>query len=330
MTVTPQTNASLHEIADELLKHDRIAICGHVNPDGDCIGSTLGLVCALWAAGKEAFPLVADDDPVDGSLSFMPGFSRLQPASSFDGDVDVFVVVDAPSGSRIGEAADELKARSRLSMTIDHHAAPERYGDMSYTDPDSASTTLLVWEVAKHFGLPSEGPQMRDVATCCYSGLVTDTGRFMYQNTNPEAFACASEMVSCGIDVADISECLFQRRSEASVRIDAIATERMRPVGDRALLSWITLEDMESLGASRHDTENAINPIRSIAGFQVACLLKEREDCVRGSLRTKDDTDVAAIAREFGGGGHKAAAGFTLECGICEAVSTMEDRLSRL
>lgn len=170
---------------------------------------------------------------------------------------------------------------------------------------------------------------MRDVATCCYSGLLTDTGRFMHQNTNLEAFRGATEMMACGLDAARISTALFQQRTEASVKLDAIAVDRMVTVG-RALLSWITMGDMEALGADKHDVENAISPLRSIAGFDIACILKEREGCVRGSLRAKDGTDVSAVAREFGGGGHKAAAGFTLECGIDEAVRIMLERLATL
>lgn len=330
MTVTPQTNATLDEIAEELLKCDVVAVCGHVNPDGDCIGSTLGLACALRAVGKTVHALVADDEPVDASFSFMPGFDTLLPASAFDGSVDAFVTVDAPNGQRIGEAADAVKAKAPFTVTIDHHAVPERYSQLSYTDPDSASATLLVWAVAKRLGISFESDAMHDVATCCYSGLLTDTGRFMHQNTDIEAFRGAADMMACGLDPARIATALFQQRTEASVKVDALAADRMRPVGDRALLSWITLDDLQALGAGKHDAENAIAPLRSIAGFDVACILKEREGCVRGSLRAKDDTDVAAIAREFGGGGHVAAAGFTLDCGIEEAVRIMQDRLARL
>lgn len=329
MTVTPQTNTTLQEIAAELLKRDAIAICGHVNPDGDCIGSTLGLACALRAVGKAAFALVADDGPVDASLSFMPGFASLVPAAAFDEPIDAFVVVDAPGAQRIGEAAEAVRAAAPLTVTIDHHAVPERASRLSYTDPDSASASLLVWEVAKLLGISPQGEDMREVATCCYSGLLTDTGRFMHQNANLEAFQGAVEMMACGLDAARISTALFQQRTEASVKIDALAVDRMQVVG-RALLSWISIGDMEALGADKHDVENAIAPLRSIAGFDVACILKEREGCVRGSLRAKDGTDVAAVAREFGGGGHKAAAGFTLECGIDEAVRIMQDRLATL
>lgn len=329
MTVTPQTNATLADIAQALAAAGgRFAVCGHVNPDGDCIGSTLGLACALRSLGKDVCALVADEEPLDRSFSFMEGFDTLLPASRCEGPVDVFVVVDAPNGQRIGEAADALKSSSALTVTLDHHAVPERHADLSHTDPDAASTTLLVWEVAKLLGVPEAS--MEAVAECCYAGLLTDTGRFMYQNANLEAFQGAAEMVACGASPSFVATELFQQRTEASVRLDAIAVDRMRVLGNGAVVSWITLADMEELDATKHDAENAIAPVRSIAGLDVACLLKEREDCVRGSLRAKDGTDVAAIAREFGGGGHVAAAGFTLECSLDEAIAVMERRLGAL
>lgn len=331
MTVTPQTNTTLEEIAAQLMAHESFAICGHVNPDGDCIGSTLGLANALRSVGKEVHPLVADEDPVSQSFSFMKGFDELVPASSFHGDFQVFVMVDAPNALRIGEAAEAVRQRAPLTITIDHHAVPERHSQLSYTDPDSASTTLLIWEIAKLLGITEESEGMRQVAACCYAGLLTDTGRFMHQNANYEAFAGATEMVACGIPVGTISTHLFQERTMASVMLDSIAISHMELIGKGDVaLSWISLEDMERLGATKDDAENAIAPIRSIAGIDIACLLKEREGCVRGSLRAKNDVDVSAIAREFGGGGHRAAAGFTLECTLDEAIAIMERRLAQL
>lgn len=331
MTVTPQTNTTLEEIAAQLMAHETFAICGHVNPDGDCIGSTLGLACALRGVGKTVFALVADDEPPSKSFAFMEGFDALIPASDFEGDFDVFVMVDAPNALRTGEAAEAVRERAKLTITIDHHAVPERHSDLSYTDPDSASTTLLVWQVASMLGFSEGDPALRGVAECCYGGLLTDTGRFLHQNTNYEALAGAAEMVACGISPGRIAMHLFQERTRASVELDSIAVSRMRVLGDGdVVLSWLTLEDMRKLDATKNDAENAIAPIRSIAGIDVACLLKEREDCIRGSLRAKNDVDVAAIAREFGGGGHRAAAGFTLECSLSEAISLMEKRLAEL
>lgn len=331
MTVTPQTNTTLEEIAAQLMAHETFVICGHINPDGDCIGSTLGLANALRSVGKEVHALVADNDPVRQTFSFMKGFDSLTPASGFHGDIDVFVMVDAPNALRIGDAAEAVRQRAALTITIDHHAVPERHSQLSYTDPDSASTTLLIWEIAKMLGISEESEGMRHVAECCYAGLLTDTGGFMHQNTNHEAFAAATEMVGEGIPVGIIATHLFQERTMASVRLDSLTVSHMRLIGEGdVVLSWISLEDMESLDATKDDAENAIESIRCIGGIDIACLLKEREGCVRGSLRAKNDVDVAAIAREFGGGGHKAAAGFTLECSLSEAISTMEHRLSAL
>lgn len=331
MTVTPQTNTTLDEIAAQLMAHGSFAICGHINPDGDCIGSTLGLACALQAVGKRAHALVADEEPVSRTFSFMKGYDQLVPAASFDDDFEVFVMVDAPNAIRIGESADAVRKRASCTITIDHHAVPERHSDFSYTDPDSSSTTLLIWEIASMLGISEESDAMRDIAECCYAGLLTDTGRFMHQNTNHEAFAAATEMIACGISPSRIAMHLFQERTRASVELDSIAVSRMRTIGEGdAVLSWLTLEDMHRLGATKNDAENAIAPIRSIAGIDIACLLKEREDCVRGSLRAKNDVDVAAIAREFGGGGHRAAAGFTLRCTLPEAIELLEARLADL
>lgn len=331
MTATPQTNTSIEEAAEELLKHETFAVCGHVNPDGDCIGSTLGLACALKEAGKKAFALTADDVAPDESFSFMEGFGSVVAASEFSQPVDVFVTVDGPNDERIGAAAAAVKARAGLTLTLDHHADPFRHSDLSYTDPDAASTTMIVWEVAKRLGIGREGEAARRVATCCYAGLLTDTGRFMHQNTDFAAMKAASEMVAAGASPSDVATSLFQQRTEASIRLDGVAAERMEVVGGgSAVVSWISLDDMKALGATSHDCENAIAPIRSLRGVNVSCLLKEREDGVRGSLRAKDDTDVSAIAREFGGGGHKAAAGFTLDCSLKEALSVVEHRLARL
>lgn len=355
MAVTPQTNATLAEIAEAMLSHDDFCICGHINPDGDCIGSTLGLYWALKEAGKRVVPLLADDGGLDESFRFMPGADELVCASAVGRSFDVFVMVDAPGDQRIGEDAAGVRKRANLTITLDHHATSARESNLSYTDPDSASTTLIIWELAGLLGVreasavgansaAGEGSvggvdgktsavsaAARNVAVCCYSGLVTDTGRFMYQNTNIECFKAASEMVACGASPSAIAGSLFQERTAASVAIDAVAAANMRMLANgAAVVSWISALDMEKAGACRNDAENAINVVRSIRGVEVACMLKERDGEIRGSLRAKGDIDVAAIAREYGGGGHVAAAGFTMHCTLDEAVRTIEGRLAGL
>ncbi|MBR2790272.1 MAG: DHH family phosphoesterase [Eggerthellaceae bacterium] len=185
MTVTPQTNTTLAEIAKVLSGADDVVVCGHVSPDGDCIGSTLAVVHGLRSLGKRAFGVVAD--PVPHTLRFLPGADELAPAADFAGACVCFVAVDVPDLRRMGNGAAALHGKAPLTVRIDHHAVPERYSDYSYTDPDAVSTTSLVWEV-----LGLMGAQTAEAATCCYAGLMTDSGRFTFSNTDERAFRLAS------------------------------------------------------------------------------------------------------------------------------------------
>ena len=320
MTVTPQTNTDLASIAEALKAHDDFVVCGHVSPDGDCLGSQLGLAAALKGLGKRVTCLLAKDEPIDERLAFLPGAAELVPAASFDGRAQVFVGVDVPTRERIGEAAAALRDGCELAVTVDHHAVDEAMSDLVYVDPDVASTTMLVWELAGLLGADRAG----DVALCCYTGLVTDTGRFQYQNTDAAAMRAAAEMVEAGA----VSRAIFQNRTLPSVRLEGVAVERMAFGADGAfVLSWLSADDFEAVGAVKADAEPIIDALRSVAGVRAACMLREQGDVVRGSLRAKDGTDVAAIARTFGGGGHVAAAGFTLPCPMDEARRQVREAL---
>ena len=320
MAVTPQTNTDLGAIAEALRSRDDFIICGHVSPDGDCLGSQLGLAAALKGLGKRVTCLLAKDEPIDERLGFLPGAAELVPAASFDGIARTFVAVDVPTRERIGEAAAALLEGCDLTVTVDHHAVDSTMTDLVYVDPDAASTTMLVWELAGLLGAERAG----DVAQCCYTGLVTDTGRFQYQNTDAASLVAASEMVAAGADPALVAREVFQNRRLASIQLESRAIERMVFTDDgAAVASWLSIGDFEELGASKPDAEPIINSLRSVKGVRVACMLREQDQAVRGSLRAKDDTDVSVLARRFGGGGHKAAAGFTLEMELGEAVQTV-------
>ena len=325
MAVTPQTTTDLGAIAEALRSRDDFIICGHVSPDGDCLGSQLGLAAALKGLGKRVTCLLAKDEPIDERLGFLPGAAELVPAASFDGIARTFVAVDVPTRERIGEAAAALLEGCDLTVTVDHHAVDSTMTDLVYVDPDAASTTMLAWELAGLLGAERAG----DVAQCCYTGLVTDTGRFQYQNTDAAAMRAASEMVEAGADPASVSRAIFQNRTLPSVRLEGIAVERMTfGAGGAYALSWLSCDDFEATGAVKADAEPIIDALRSVAGVRVACMLREQGDVVRGSLRAKDDTDVAAVARSFGGGGHVAAAGFTLSCTLDEARRLVDEALA--
>lgn len=324
MTVTPQTNIDLAGIADVLRGADDICICGHMNPDGDCMGSALALRLCLLQMGKNVHVLNPSKDALDGSFDILPGADQLVYAGKFKGPCAAFVAVDAPNPERMGHAAAALQDKAALTITIDHHAAPERMSEYSYTDPDAASTTMIVWELAKAMGVRLT----EEIATCAYAGLITDTGRFQHQNTDPAALKAAYEMVSAGADASKIAEQFFQRRSLASVRLEGRTIDHMQLLDDgRIAISYVTSADLEEFSARKADCEPLVEILRAIDGVKICCMIRQEKDHIRGSFRAKDDTDVAEIARRFGGGGHKAAAGFTLHESLEASLAIVKEAL---
>lgn len=325
--VTPQTNTTLSEIAERLRALDDFVICGHVNPDGDCLGSQLGLYHALKALGKKVTCLLARNEPVDLGLRFLPGIDVMVPASAFEGSAQVFIAVDVPSVERIGDAAT-LHDAATVRFTIDHHAFDTAMAEYTYVEPDSPSASMLIWQLAQH--MDSVTP---DVAQSCLTGLITDTGRFAYQNTTANAFECAAEMIRAGANTVVVNREFFQNRSLASMKLEQIILDRMEFFEEGAFVcSYLTQTDFAQCNAVKADAEVLIDTLRSIRGVKVALILRENgEGEVRGSLRAKDDTtDVSAVARSFDGGGHKAAAGFTFYGCMDEALDEIKTRVLRL
>lgn len=323
MAATPQSNTTLEELASTLLAKDDFVISGHKDPDGDCIGSQLALMHALRALGKRACCVLARSADCVPDYPFLPGIGELEPAVAFDGKCGVFIAVDVPNDERLAEAS-ALRKTAPLSVLVDHHAAPERYCDLSYTDPDSPSTTLLVWRLAKLMGAPLGGP----VALCCYTGLLTDTGCFRYQSTTPESLEDAAEMLRCGVEPGSVATAVFDSKSLARVKLESLVVDHSEIDFQRGCaISWLSLDDFERVGARQADAESVINVIRAIAGVSIAILLREREGSVRGSGRAKGEIDLRPFARSFGGGGHMGAVGFSLDGPLDSAIETVKQTL---
>jgi len=327
MTITPQTNTTLAEIAQVIRSHDKFVLCGHMSPDGDCLGSQLTLWHALKAMGKRATCVLVRDEPVGSSLSFLPGMDEMVPASTFDGVCEVFIGLDVPTRARIGEAACAILDSAADSITVDHHASETTMCNHVYVDPDCAAASMLVWELVK---LLVDEPPLES-ASCAYVGLMTDTGGFRFQNADSAAFDLAARLVANGVDPAWAATNVFQTRTIPSLKLEGIAIDHMRVIANgKVSLSWVDSDDMKRVGASKTDVEPLIDSVRAVEGTMVACLIREQDGRIRGNLRAKDDTDVSALARELGGGGHRAAAGFTLDMPIGEAIELMERKLTAL
>lgn len=310
--------AAFHHATVALRRAASVVVCGHVRPDGDAMGSTLGMTLALREAGIPAVPTLANRETAPSTYRFLPGFGLFVAPEQLEAP-QVFVAVDSPSPERLG-IAEQLMRRAETVIVIDHHPDVEGFGQIALVDRTAAATGQLVWEFA-HALLDTPSA---DVALCCYVGLITDTGRFSYDNTTARAFQDAADMVASGVDPAETARLVYQDRSKASLDIEARAMCRLTVVnGGHVAYAWVTDEDFADLGVLPEEAESLPDAVRLLGGIDVAFLMRQAGDEVRVNLRAKTGFDVGAVARHFGGGGHRAASGLTFQ-------GTMAELLPRL
>jgi len=293
----------------------RVLITSHSAPDGDAIGSELGV---LWLAERLGIAAhVVNRDPHPASLAFLPELDRIAVAaelpSGYELDYDLGVVLECPGLDRPG-----LAGLDRLPLlNIDHHLANERYGAVDFVDEEAPAVGEMVLAMAEAAGVPLPPA----TAMALYTALVTDTGDFCYSNATPRAFAAAARLVAAGAAPHVIAEGLHEHVPARVVRLTgaALGTLELLSEGRLAMVSCDSAM-LEATGARPEDTENLINIPRSIDGVQVAVLLKDYSPTgVRVSLRSRGTLDVQSVARTFGGGGHRNAAGCTIAGGMAEA-----------
>ena len=298
-----------------LLRQPReTVICGHVNPDGDAIGSGLALAELLRAMGHRVTSLLAKGDKPPELYSFFKGYS-FTPANEYQGDPELFIVVDSPNKQRLGDGAAVFD-RAADNLVIDHHPDYDGFARHYCGNPAASATGLLIWQLIKASKLAIT-PQM---AEYCYVALMTDTGRFAFQNTSAESFIAAGEMIAAGADATDASMQVYDSKSLDALRLDARLISRISyAAGGRVVYSWVTEADFAELDVVRDETEGLPTILRSVKGTEIAILLREESGRVRVNLRAKGGCDVGEFARRFGGGGHKSAAGFTIDKTLEEA-----------
>ena len=286
----------------------RVLVTSHAAPDGDAIGSELGVLELIERLGGTG--TVVNRDPHPASLAFLPGLDRITVAGTlpagYESAFDLAVVLECPGLDRPGLAGiDRLPV-----LNIDHHLANERYGVLDFVDEASPAVGEMVLAMVEAAGV-APTPAM---ATCLYTALVTDTGDFRYSNATPRAFAAAARLVAAGAAPHAIADGLHEHVPAQVVRLTAavLATLELLADGRLAVISCDRAM-LAATGAQREDTENLINVPRAIDGVEVAVLVKDfGGDGVRVSLRSRGAVDVQTVARRFGGGGHRNAAGCTI------------------
>ena len=297
----------VEQILDLLREARTICIVGHVRPDGDCIGSQLGLGLALKNQGKDV--TVWNEDPVPDKLRFLDP-DRLVRKPSNGHHFDVVVATDCASLDRLGKVVDHIADRGSF-INIDHHASNTRYADVNWVSPKEPSSGELIYDLCKWAGWKLTEP----ISTCLFAAVSTDTGSFQYPSTTPDTLQTAAELVDRGADLGRICQEVYQSFPLTRVNLlrHVYSTFRLTHQNQTAYF-WLKQRDYARAGATTEESEGLIDHIRSIEGVQVAIVFEEMEPTLtRISLRSKTDkVDVATIAKMFGGGGHKAAAGARL------------------
>ena len=313
--VFAEQRAAFGRISELVDAASTVVICAHTDPDGDALGSGLALAQILrqrWPE-KRVTNLLADNAPVPRLYRFMPGSADFVRASDYEGDPDLFISVDLPSPMRLNLAQGVL-GRARKVAVIDHHPTNAPFGDVSLVRPDAAATGVIVAEFGLYLGVEFTA----QIANCLFCAIVTDTGRFQYQNADSEAFECASMLVDAGASPSEISLNVYQSFRLAYLHLESVVMGRIVTFDHgRISYSYATRADLERTGALPDECDGLIDVVRSVEGTEVALFLKELPNgSVRGNLRSKGEHDISSVARALGGGGHKAAAGFTCEGGI--------------
>ncbi len=307
---------------EETLKSASSVLIGtHLNPDGDALGSALALSHYLDDLGIENE--VVCHHPAPRNLQFLPGVQRVRQVPKEEKH-DLAVMLDLGVMDRLGSTEPYLSACPRL-MVIDHHIPHEEPGDVRIVDIKVPATALLLARMLIELGATIT----KEMATCLLTGIVTDTGSFRFRNTTAEALAISATLLERGGDLVKVSEEIFQTKPLASAKLLGIALDHLH-LSQKNQLAWsaLTVRDFEEVDAKDEDTEGFVNELLSIETVQIAAIFREpKPGKVRCSLRSRGEFDVASVARTFGGGGHRNAAGCTFDDPLPVAVEAMLKRL---
>lgn len=319
----------LESLAAELRSGERFLLTTHEGPDGDALGSLLAMHEILTQTGKDSVMfLAAKEFPLPVEYRFLPltDVFHEPPADVTD---RTLVFLDCGNIDRM--PVDFLQREGAHILNIDHHHDNTNFGTVNVVDTQASCTAEIVWRLAKLLGAEITPA----IASALYVGLVTDTGKFMYENTDPESHRMAAELIEAGVNVDEIYRRLYERVPLEKARLVARAIERIEQFdGGRVALTYVSREDYEATGSSELLTEGIIDHVRALEGTIVAGVVRDKTDGGRSarkvSLRSSDGAvDVSAIAREQGGGGHKRAAGFGTDLPYEQVVEFVRSEVAK-
>lgn len=317
--MTAGLDAAYRAVAELLKGGRRFLVTSHRNPDGDALGSALGLALALESRGKEARVVMRDGWP--NAYAGLPGIERVAVAGTLPSDWpagwDALLAMECPSADRTGWP-NQLEGRV---ANVDHHPGNTLWGALNLVDLPAAAVGEIVADLLDLLGWPVTPA----VATNLWVSLVTDTGSFRYGNTTPKALALGARLVTAGASPAAVNEFLWEAQPLATLRLEALVLGTLSlDAGGRVATLELPRRFLSESGARDEETEGLVNRARGLAGVLAAALIREGENGeVRCSLRSKGVVDVRAVAAKHGGGGHRNAAG----CRLAGTIASVRPRL---
>jgi bifunctional oligoribonuclease and PAP phosphatase NrnA len=320
---------SRDQVLAEIRSADRFILVTHENPDGDALGSLVAMQEILRALDKDSVMFMAAEEfplPYEYRFFVLDGLVSVVPD-----DVAERTIVFLDCGNIDRNPAHELKRDGAHILNLDHHHDNTRFGTVNHVVPEASCTAEVVWDLMKALGVRPTLP----VAEALYVGLVTDTGKFMYENTGTRAHVMAAELIATGVDVHEIYKRLYEGIPYGKLELLARGLSNVeRYDHGRLTLSHLSADDFRQTGAEENYSEGVIDHLRSVEGTAVAALVRDRlgrgtAGLRKVSLRASDDrVDVSRIARVQGGGGHRQAAGFSTEMSWDELVAFLRSQVA--
>jgi bifunctional oligoribonuclease and PAP phosphatase NrnA len=327
--LSPQEWSAAVTAVRDLSPDAQVLLACHVNPDGDALGSMLGVGLGLRSLGLRNVQASFPGPPeLPEPFAEMPGQELLVPSAQAVAAPDLMMCFDAASASRLGELAERI-ASAGTTVVLDHHASYTGFGKVHLVDPQAAATAVVAEELLTRLGVQLDA----GIAECLYVALVTDTGSFKFDMTTPEVHHLAARLLATGLRPAEISRRVFDTRPVGAVRLygEVLSRVRLDPEaagGEGLVWTWATLDDLARHDQRPYVLEPLIDSVRCTAEADVSCVVKEvAPDEWSVSMRSKGANDVSAVAVALGGGGHRLAAGFTAHGEVDDVIAAIRAQL---
>lgn len=317
-------NKAINLIQDSISEDLSIAVVSHKNPDGDSLGSLIAMGLSLDKLSKNVIFVKPDVIPED--YLFLPALEKMIQLDSLNIDIDLLIVLDSSDPDRLGLNKNLLEISKRI-INIDHHISNTNFGDLNIVIPESSSTGEIVFELLSKANFPID----TDIATCIYTAISTDTGRFSYQSVTKNTHLIISELYNYGIDGYEINKNLYQNRSLSRTKLFILAVSNLEFYKDgKVAIAKVTKDMYSKTGAKPDETEGIVEFLRDTEGVEVACLLKElKNHDVKLSVRTKEYVDANKICSFFDGGGHLRASGASSTLSIEETEKILLKEINK-